>query len=533
MTGALHILSRAGPVRPVPGRPLGHHRGRDGLRAAGASCCCFFGMLDFGRLGYQFVFAAERRCRSAARIAAVRPPACPGVPDDNYRGTVAVGHGSAAVRHGLQRRRLALHQPGDRGLCRRHHEPHRRGDLVRIARCCPTTRRPPTSLQLRLRSRPGLPWRALCPRWSPVELQNLTLPVRLSRSAPWASWPAVREGSHAKFHLSFNERFPPRRGSGQRNQRMKPMYSKDDPYDPSRTSVLLIAPQASLASTIGTSAVGAWRHQGSDRNGKRSSQLNGSALDLARGHDVLIFTADPSRAEDMRGHRRAGEGAEGHATDRADRWRRAVAQARALHEGRRGRRPADADGRDRTDRRDQGAGSSAGDGAGAGAAGGSSPSPRRAAGSARRPWRSTWRTSWRPSVASCEEGRPQRRAGRSGLAVRHHRHHPRPAGAGRPVAARASTAPPRRRFPRAGHGAAAQRCFRPAGAIALRAAGCADRGAGQVACSTELASTYDYVVVDLPRALVELAGTRCWSMLRRAGPGHRHCRCRRSATAGA
>lgn len=40
----------------------------------------FFGLLDFGRLAYHVVMA-ERSVHAAARIAAVRPPACPGVPE--------------------------------------------------------------------------------------------------------------------------------------------------------------------------------------------------------------------------------------------------------------------------------------------------------------------------------------------------------------------------------------------------------------------------------------------------------------------
>lgn len=39
----------------------------------------FFGLIDFGRLAYHIV-TAERAMHAAARISAVRPPACPGVP---------------------------------------------------------------------------------------------------------------------------------------------------------------------------------------------------------------------------------------------------------------------------------------------------------------------------------------------------------------------------------------------------------------------------------------------------------------------
>lgn len=40
----------------------------------------FFGLIDFGRLAYHIV-TSERAMHAAARISAVRPPACPGVPD--------------------------------------------------------------------------------------------------------------------------------------------------------------------------------------------------------------------------------------------------------------------------------------------------------------------------------------------------------------------------------------------------------------------------------------------------------------------
>ncbi|MBA3910763.1 MAG: hypothetical protein C0524_13020 [Rhodobacter sp.] len=40
----------------------------------------FFGLIDFGRLAYHIV-TSERAMHAAARIAAVRPPACPGVPE--------------------------------------------------------------------------------------------------------------------------------------------------------------------------------------------------------------------------------------------------------------------------------------------------------------------------------------------------------------------------------------------------------------------------------------------------------------------
>lgn len=49
----------------------------------------FFAILDFGRMAYRYV-AAEKAMQIAARIAAVRPPACAGVPEFNSLGTTAV-----------------------------------------------------------------------------------------------------------------------------------------------------------------------------------------------------------------------------------------------------------------------------------------------------------------------------------------------------------------------------------------------------------------------------------------------------------
>ncbi|OWY12769.1 hypothetical protein B6V72_12875 [Thioclava sp. F34-6] len=45
----------------------------------------FFGLLDFGRLAYHYV-NMQRGLQVAARLAAVRPPACAGVPETNTRG---------------------------------------------------------------------------------------------------------------------------------------------------------------------------------------------------------------------------------------------------------------------------------------------------------------------------------------------------------------------------------------------------------------------------------------------------------------
>lgn len=47
----------------------------------------FFGLIDFGRMGAEYVMA-EKATQLAARLAVVRPPACAGVPDFNVRGTV-------------------------------------------------------------------------------------------------------------------------------------------------------------------------------------------------------------------------------------------------------------------------------------------------------------------------------------------------------------------------------------------------------------------------------------------------------------
>ncbi len=50
----------------------------------------FFALIDFGRLAFQYVMA-EKSMQIAARIAAVRPAACPGVPQTNVRGPAANG----------------------------------------------------------------------------------------------------------------------------------------------------------------------------------------------------------------------------------------------------------------------------------------------------------------------------------------------------------------------------------------------------------------------------------------------------------
>ncbi len=49
----------------------------------------FFGLIDFGRMGAEYVMA-DKATQLAARLAAVRPAACVGVPDANQRGTVPI-----------------------------------------------------------------------------------------------------------------------------------------------------------------------------------------------------------------------------------------------------------------------------------------------------------------------------------------------------------------------------------------------------------------------------------------------------------
>ena len=49
----------------------------------------FLGLIDFGRLGQEYVMA-EKAMQLAARTAVVRPAACAGVPDTNLRGAVPI-----------------------------------------------------------------------------------------------------------------------------------------------------------------------------------------------------------------------------------------------------------------------------------------------------------------------------------------------------------------------------------------------------------------------------------------------------------
>ncbi len=50
----------------------------------------FFALIDFGRLAFHYV-TAEKSMQVAARIAAVRPAACAGVPQTHQRGPVLLG----------------------------------------------------------------------------------------------------------------------------------------------------------------------------------------------------------------------------------------------------------------------------------------------------------------------------------------------------------------------------------------------------------------------------------------------------------
>ena len=49
----------------------------------------FFGLIDFGRMGAEYVMA-DKATQLAARLAAVRPAACAGVPNANLRGAVPI-----------------------------------------------------------------------------------------------------------------------------------------------------------------------------------------------------------------------------------------------------------------------------------------------------------------------------------------------------------------------------------------------------------------------------------------------------------
>lgn len=57
----------------------------------------FFALIDFGRLAFHYV-TSNRAMQVAARVAAVRPPACAGVPAVNLRGPVSPS--STAPRYG-------------------------------------------------------------------------------------------------------------------------------------------------------------------------------------------------------------------------------------------------------------------------------------------------------------------------------------------------------------------------------------------------------------------------------------------------
>lgn len=53
----------------------------------------FFGLIDFGRLAFHWV-TAERALYTAARVAAVRPPICAGVPTQHQQGASAARFGT-------------------------------------------------------------------------------------------------------------------------------------------------------------------------------------------------------------------------------------------------------------------------------------------------------------------------------------------------------------------------------------------------------------------------------------------------------
>lgn len=59
----------------------------------------FFMLIDFGRMAFHYV-NSEKSMQVAARVAAVRPAACPGVPDFNRRGPTEIGE--TAPRTGVQ-----------------------------------------------------------------------------------------------------------------------------------------------------------------------------------------------------------------------------------------------------------------------------------------------------------------------------------------------------------------------------------------------------------------------------------------------
>jgi Flp pilus assembly protein TadG len=69
--------------RPVPERLLGDEEGATLVEFAiviSLFLLIFFALIDFGRLAYHIV-TGERAMHAAARLGAVRPPACPGVPE--------------------------------------------------------------------------------------------------------------------------------------------------------------------------------------------------------------------------------------------------------------------------------------------------------------------------------------------------------------------------------------------------------------------------------------------------------------------
>jgi len=60
----------------------------------------FFALLDFGRLGFNWVMT-EKAMQRAARIATVRPPVCGGVPDFNAKPTGSTARFGSLCRSGV------------------------------------------------------------------------------------------------------------------------------------------------------------------------------------------------------------------------------------------------------------------------------------------------------------------------------------------------------------------------------------------------------------------------------------------------
>lgn len=88
-------------TRPAPLRPASSSLRRFAREETGTTLVEFavvmpifllilFGLIDFGRLGFEYVMA-NKAVQMAARIAVTRPAACGGVPEINTRGPVVAG----------------------------------------------------------------------------------------------------------------------------------------------------------------------------------------------------------------------------------------------------------------------------------------------------------------------------------------------------------------------------------------------------------------------------------------------------------